>query len=147
MNFLMRKLKGANHDLSRSRSLSRARHPMDNKLHAPRQTNLSTLASDFVTAGSLAVSKDPGYDEQVVRRGDKGGRFYGVLRRGRGQWDVTESWGRTKGREEVLREWRARHMKQGRQPARSLTNSRTCQQRISTRHRRRGRRKWRPGRE
>lgn len=31
--------------------------------------------------------------------------------------------GRTKGREEDLREWKTRHMKQGRQPARALSTA------------------------
>ncbi|KAG8944135.1 kinesin motor protein cin8 [Tulasnella sp. 424] len=85
-------------------------------------TNLSVLASDFVTAGSLAVSKIRDTTGKLSVEGTREDVSTGATPRKR-TWDVVESWERTKGREEVLREWKARHMKQGRQPVRALATA------------------------
>ncbi|KAG8935815.1 hypothetical protein FRC00_010271 [Tulasnella sp. 408] len=82
---------------------------------------LSTLASEFVTAGSSAVSKIRGTAAKLSVEGTREDVSTGATPRKR-TWDVVESWERTKGREEVLREWKQRQARQERhRPAPALS--------------------------
>ncbi|KAG8930286.1 kinesin motor protein cin8, partial [Tulasnella sp. 417] len=83
-------------------------------------TQLSTLTSEFVAAGSSAVSKIRGTTAKLAVEGTRDDVPTGATPRKR-TWDVVESWERTKGREEVLREWKYRQTRQQRQPAPALS--------------------------
>ncbi|KAG8907787.1 kinesin motor protein cin8 [Tulasnella sp. 417] len=83
-------------------------------------TQLSTLTSEFVAAGSSAVSKIRGTTAKLAVEGTRDDVSTGATPRKR-TWDVVESWERTKGREEVLREWKHRQTRQQRQPAPALS--------------------------
>ncbi|KIO18808.1 hypothetical protein M407DRAFT_31522 [Tulasnella calospora MUT 4182] len=82
--------------------------------------HLSTLASEFVTAGSSAVSKIRGTTAKLSVEGTRDDVPTGATPRKR-TWDVVESWERTKGREDVLREWKERQTRKERQPAPALS--------------------------
>ncbi|KAG8990644.1 kinesin motor protein cin8 [Tulasnella sp. 427] len=114
--------RGGFEELQRGLDESSARVEQGMEDIATQATRISTLASEFVAAGGSGVAKIRGATAKLAVEGTREDVPTGATPRKR-TWDVVETWDRTKSREDVLREWKDRQARTGRQAAVQLTDT------------------------